>query len=235
MATAEATSQQRFVDELFRIMEEANYRDPMFNAIRAGRMSREGIKLWTLQAMFVVRQFTRFISAIHANCPHRDAQALLAENLWEEHGRGGEERDHYSLAKRMAKSLGASDEEISLARPLPETADYINYCFKITRDGSFIEAMAAIGLGIEYYMPVFFGVMAESLRTNYGLASEDIEYLSVHIEDDEAHARRSLEMIEKYSDTDEVKERAKCALGEMLAVKRRFAESLYAHCSSAAA
>lgn len=233
MTTAEPTTRKRFVDELFAIMKEANYRDPMFNDIRAGRMSREGIKLWTLQATLVVRQFTRFISAIYANCPHRDAQALLAENLWEEHGRGDDERDHYSLVRRMARSLGATDEEIGLAQPLPETIDYINYCFEITRNGSFVEGMTAIGLGIEYYMPVFFGVMADSLRKNYGLAFEDVEYLSVHVEDDEAHARRSLEMIEKYADTDDERERAKQALREMLSVKRRFAESLYAHCQSA--
>jgi pyrroloquinoline-quinone synthase len=230
--TAEATTEKRFVDELFAIMEEATYRDPMFNAIRTGRMNREGIKRWALQAMLVVRQFTRFISAIHANCPYREAQALLAENLWEEHGRGDEERDHFSLAKRLAKSLGATDEEINRAEPLPETTDYINYCLKVTHDGSFVEGMTAIGLGMEYQIPTFFGVLADSLCNSYGLTRDDVEFLSVHVEEDEDHARRSLEMIEKYADTDEIKERAKQALREMLAIKRRFAETLYAHCSS---
>jgi pyrroloquinoline quinone (PQQ) biosynthesis protein C len=80
------TTSARFVDELFSIVREHSYRDPMFDAVRTGSMSRAGLRLWTLQAALVVRQFTRFISAIHANCPHRDAQQLLAENLWENMG-----------------------------------------------------------------------------------------------------------------------------------------------------
>ncbi|HXG94421.1 MAG TPA: iron-containing redox enzyme family protein [Blastocatellia bacterium] len=226
MKTAEI-KHGRFVDELFHVMREQPFRDPSFDAIRSGRMPREAVKLWALQTMLVVRHFTRFISAIHANCADRDAQMLLAENLWEEHGRGNTERDHFSLAKRLARSLGASDEEIENFEPLPETTDYINYCLKVTREASFIESMAAIGLGIEYFMPQFFGALAEGLRSHYGLTAADVQYLSVHVSEDQDHSRRSIEIIEKCADTDEAKEKAKQALREMLAVKRGFAEALY--------
>ena len=219
-----------FINEFFAVQREVTFRDPMFDAIRAGTMSREGLKLWTLQASLVVREFTRFISAIHSNCPHRDAQQLLAENLWEEHGQGQSSRDHYSLVKRLAKSLGATDDEFESTVALPETADYINCCFKITREGSFIEGMTAIGLGIESYMPVFFGALAETLCARYGLARADVEYFLVHVSEDEDHARRALELIEKYADTDAIKEKAKQALRDMLSAKHRFAKALYAHC-----
>lgn len=227
------TRESKFTTELLAVLSEQPFRDPLFDALRAGRMSRESIKLWAAQAALVVREFTRFISAIHANCPHRDAQVLLAENLWEEHGKGIAGRDHYSLIRNLAKSLGATGEEIDLAEPLAETADYINHCFKVTREGSFVEAMAAIGVGIEYFSPRFFAALAEMFRSQFGLAHEDVEYLLVHVGEDEDHARRSLEMIEKYAVTREVKEKAIRALREMLAVKHRFATALYAHCSSA--
>ncbi|MEW6211054.1 MAG: iron-containing redox enzyme family protein [Acidobacteriota bacterium] len=217
----------RFVDELLSILRQHAFRDPLFDAIRSGRMSCEGAKTWALQAMLVVSQFTRFISAIHSNCPHRDAQRLLAENLWEEHGRGSLERDHLSLAKRLARSLGASDEEISRAEPFPETGNYIDHCLKATREGSFIEGMTAIGVGIEYYIPKFFGALADGLRSHYGLTREDVEFLSVHVGEDEDHARRAMEMIETYADTDEIKEKARQALLGVIEAKRRFAESLY--------
>jgi pyrroloquinoline-quinone synthase len=226
-------AEEKFTDELLSILREGNFRDPLFDAIRSGRMSRAGMKLWALQAMTVVGQFTRFISAIHANCPHRDAQQLLVENLWEEHGRGAEERDHLSLAKRLARSLGASDEEICRAEPLPETAAYIDHCLKVTREGSFIEGLTAIGIGIEYFIPIFFGALADSLCSRYDLTRNDVEFLSVHVGEDEDHAARSIEMIEAYADGDEMKERAKQALRDMIAVKRRFAESLYARCANA--
>ncbi|HJQ68573.1 MAG TPA: iron-containing redox enzyme family protein [Blastocatellia bacterium] len=227
------TTEHAFARELLAVISEKPYRDPLLDAIRSGRMSRAGMKLWVAQAMMVVREFTRFISAMHANCPHADAQLLLAENLWEEHGKGVAGRDHYSLIRRLARSLGATDEELDRTRPLAETADYIAYCFKATRESSFIEGMAAIGIGIEYFSPRFFAALAKALTASYGISSQDVEYLLVHVGEDEDHARRSLEAITTYADTDEKRERAKQALRDMLEVKGRFADAVYAHCMNA--
>ncbi|MEK6320794.1 MAG: iron-containing redox enzyme family protein [Acidobacteriota bacterium] len=227
------STETRFIDELLVILAEEKFRDPVFDAVRKGTINREAVKLWILQASLVVCQFTRFISAIHANCPHRDAQQLLAENLWEEHGRGASGSDHYSLITKLARSLGATDQEIDDARPLPETAAYIDLCLKITREQSFVASMTAIALGIEVFMPAFFGVLAESLCANYGLTRDDVEYLLVHVSEDETHSRRAIELIETYARTDEVKESARRELREMLQVKRQFAEAVYRHCCDA--
>lgn len=224
------TARPRFSDDLFAIIGEEKFRDPMFDALRSGTVSREGVKLWILQAALVVREFTRFISAIHSNCPHRDAQQLLAENLWEEHGKGVGSRDHYSLVRKLARSLGAADREIDDTKPLPETAGYIDHCLKITRELPFVESMTAIAVGIEVFMPVFFGVLAETLCSNYGLTKDDVEYLRVHVSEDEAHSGRAIELIEAYAGTDEIREAARRELREMLRVKRRFAEAVFKRC-----
>jgi pyrroloquinoline quinone (PQQ) biosynthesis protein C len=226
------TEPNGFIAELTAVARKYSYRDPMFDALRAGALPREAIKLWALQAMKVVEQFTRFISAIHANCPYRDAQQLLAENLWEEHGRGKAPRDHLSLVQRLAASLGATEEEIRNKTPLPETEAYIAFCLELTRNRSFVEGLTAIGVGIESYIPVFFGVMAEALEKTFGLKPEDLEFLRVHVGEDDDHARRSMEMIEKYALSDDDRERAKTALRDTLVAKRRFGEALYHHCVS---
>jgi len=224
---------ERFQDELFAILREHSFRDPMFDAVRSGSMSRLGIRLWTLQASLVVRVFTCFVSAIHSNCPNRGAQQLLAENLWEEHGQGRPERDHYALIRKLARSLGATDSEFDNVIPLPETAQYIDHCFNVTRNTTFVESMTALGLGIESFMPAFFGALATSLCSHYGLSPDDVEYLSVHVSEDETHSRRALELIERYADTNDMREKAKKTLKDMLLVKRRFAEAVYRHCSEA--
>lgn len=223
----------RFQDELFAILREHSFRDPMYDAVRSGSMSRPGIRLWTLQASLVVRVFTCFVSAIHSNCPNRDAQQLLAENLWEEHGEGRPERDHYALIRKLSRSLGATDAEFDNVTPLPETAQYIDHCFNVTRNTTFVESLTALGLGVESSMPAFFGALAASLRSHYGLSSDDVEYLSIHVTEDETHSRRALELIEAYADTDEIREKATKTLRDMLLVKRRFAEAVYRHCSEA--
>ena len=224
---------ERFRDELSAILREYSFRDPMLDAVRSGSMSRLGIRLWTLQASLVVQVFTRFVSAIHANCPNREAQQLLAENLWEEHGQGRPERDHYALIRKLARSLGATDAELDNVNPLPETAEYIDHCLNVTRNSPFVESMTALGVGVESFMPAFFGALARGLRSHYGLSPEDVEYLSVHVAEDETHSLRALELIETYADTNEVREKATKTLIEMLLVKRRFAEAVYRHCSEA--
>ena len=231
--TPNPTSGGRFIDELLSIQREHPFRDPMFDAVRSGSMSRAGILQWTLQASLVVRQFTRFISAIHANCPHRDAQQLLAENLWEEHGQGVPSRDHYVLIRKLARSLGATDLDLDEARALKETSEYINHCTRVTRELSFVESMAAIAVGVEIFMPAFFGALSDSLCSRYGLTRGDVEYLMVHVVEDETHARRALALLETYADTPEVRDKAKAALREMLVVKRRFALAVYDHCAKA--
>ena len=153
-----------FFDQLFAILKEKPFRDPILESVRAGDMSREGLKVWAKQTALVVREFTRFISAIHSNCPDRETQLLLAENLWEEHGSGVAAQDHYALARRLARSLGATDGEIDLTEPLPETTLYIDHCLKLTRESSFVESMTAIGSGIEYFMSKFLGALAGSLH-----------------------------------------------------------------------
>jgi pyrroloquinoline quinone (PQQ) biosynthesis protein C len=222
---------ERFQDELFAILREHSFRDPMFDAVKSGAMSRLGIRLWTLQASLVVRVFTSFVSAIHSNCPHRGAQQLLAENLWEEHGEGRPDRDHYALIRKLARSLGATDSELDSVEALPETAEYIEHCYDVTRNKTFVEAMTALGLGVERSMPAFFGALAASLCSQYELSPDDVEYLSVHVSQDEAHSRRALELIETYAGSDDVREKAGSALRDMLLVKRRFAEAVYRHCS----
>ena len=231
MQQVETKTDSSLTAELIATLRSHPYRDPMFHAMREGKISRDGVKRWVLQAMLVVRDFTRFISAIHANCPYRDAQQLLAENLWEEHGHGDPSRDHLSLAIRMARSLGATDLEIKEAKPLPETYDYIDHCLNVTRNGSFVEGMTAIGIGMEYSIPVFFGALAESLERHYGITRHDLAYLLVHVTEDAEHAARALTLIEKYADTEQIRERSRRALREMLTAKQRFAEALFVHCS----
>jgi pyrroloquinoline-quinone synthase len=222
-----------FSSELLDLARRESSRDPFFDALYNRRLSGEAVKRWAMQSSLVVREFTRFISAMHTNCPYRDAQQLLAENLSEEHGNGRAERDHYQLIRRMAQRLGASDEELDTVAPLAETTAYINHCFEVTRDRPFLDGLAAIGVGLESFMPRFFGGLAEQLQAQFGLAREDVQYLLVHVGEDEDHARRSLEMLDKYVNTEAQRESARRALRETIAVKHRFAEALYAHCANA--
>src|SRR5262245_34926386 len=218
MTPVDSEREGQLSGELIGILKRQSFRDPFFADVLSGRMSRAGIKVWTLQASLVVKQFTRFISAIHSNCPHRDAQQLLAENPWEEHGSGDGAADHYRLIRRLAISLGADEAGLDDVRQLPETAAHIDHCLIVTPELTFVESLASVVAGIEYFMPIFFGGLAQALQSHYGLSSADVEYLRVHVQDDAEHSRRSLDLIDRYADTDESRERVKAAVEETLRV-----------------
>jgi hypothetical protein len=213
-----------FLDELFAIQRENSFRDPMFNAVRSGSMTPAVCCIDVAGFACCSAVYT-----LHKRDPrelsHRDAQQLLAENLWEEHGRGVPTRDHYALIRKLAHGLGATDRDLDDAQPLKETAEYINHCLKVTRELSFVESMTAIALGIEIFMPAFFGALGRSLCLKYGVSRDHVDYLMVHIAEDETHSLRAIALIEAYADTPDVREKAKDALREML-VKRRFAVRL---------
>jgi pyrroloquinoline-quinone synthase len=219
-----------FTDELLAILRNQSYRDPLLSGVRSGQITREGMKRWAIQALFYVKDFTRFLSAIHSNCPHQDARLLLAENIWEEHGCGIAGQDHYTLLKRLAKSLGATDHEVDNAEPLPETVQYIEFSRRVTRESNFIESMTAIGIGIEIFMPKFFGELADAIKTRFSLSDEDVAYLQVHVAADDDHAQRAIEIINRYADSEQIRETAKQALRESLTVKNQFASAVYSHC-----
>lgn len=234
MTSHESSMSGSTVGELLQIIRSETFRDPLLDDVRAGRMSRAGLKFWSLQAALVVKQFPRFISAIHSNCPYRDGQQLLAENLWEEHGGGDAGADHYALIRRLAMSLGSTADEIDQAEPLPETNSYINHCLAVTREGTFVEGLSAVGIAIEYFVPRFFGALATAFQEMYGLSPSDVEYLRVHVYADAEHAGRSLDLVERYAGSDDVlREKAKRAVRETLSVKRRFAEAVYRRCLTA--
>jgi pyrroloquinoline quinone (PQQ) biosynthesis protein C len=226
-------TRKQFADDLLAIARSQTRRDPFLEAVCSGQIGRAGLKLWSLQALLFVRDFTDMLIAIRQNCPHADAKQLLAENIREEQGCGIEGQDHYSLLKRLSKSLGATDEEIDEAAPLLETAEYLEYCRRIARESHFVDSMTAIGVGIEFFIPKFFGRLAEALRERLALPEEDLAYLQVHVSADEDHARRALELIDRYADTPERKDSARETLREMLAVKDRFADAVFSHCARA--
>ncbi|HEU4388045.1 MAG TPA: iron-containing redox enzyme family protein [Blastocatellia bacterium] len=231
MTAHESATSDFLVRELLQIVKTETFRDPLLDDVRAGRMSRPGLKFWSLQAALVVKQFPRFISAIHANCPYADGQQLLVENLWEEHGGGDPRAGHYTLIRRLARSLGATAEEIDQTKALPETGAYIDHCLAITRVGTFVEGLAAVGIGIEYFIPKFFGALAEAFQQRYGLSASDVAFLLVHVRADAEHARRSLDVLERYAGgDDDSRERVKRGLKQTLSVKRAFAESVYRGC-----
>jgi pyrroloquinoline-quinone synthase len=163
---------------------------PLWHAIAAGKISREGLKIFARQFYLQVNEFPRAVSALHASCPYADLRGELAESLYEEEtGRiSGCNLPHPRLFGLFASAVGVPWEELVTSEPLPSTAALIHWFENSTRNRPFLEGAAAIQLSAEGQVPGAFGPFARALEKHYGLSREAVSFWDVHEIADRDHA-----------------------------------------------
>ena len=129
---------------------------PLWKEIAAGKVSKEGLKIFAQQFFLQVREFPRAVSAMHANCPYADARVELAESLYEEEtGQiSGCGLPHPELFIKFGEAVGLKREEMLEAEALPGTAALIHWFETSTKNRSFLEGAAAINLAAEGRVPL---------------------------------------------------------------------------------
>jgi len=166
-----------------------------------GGVSREELRVWAKE--FYPRDFACLLSALHSNCPHLDARTEIAENIYEEHGRFGPGKDHPALWRKFAAALGVGEAEIEAYEWRPAARAFYARLREICRERPFVEGLAAVGIGIEAGVPALFSAMLPVLRQQFGLPEDALEFFRIHVQADEDHGRRAIELIRKYATTDE--------------------------------
>lgn len=205
-----------FEEQLWDIVDERITRlVPLYAQMVEGSMPREAVAHWAGQVYLFVREFKRFLSAIHSNCDEPEAELFIIENLWEEAGEGKPGRDHPSLMRRLVVALGTPAERVDRLEPDPATRSTLDYFHGLCRQAWWVEALAAVGIGVEGSPlaregregPPLAELAAMILKDRYGLADEDVEFFSLHLHDDVEHSRRTMEIIRRHARTPEARER----------------------------
>jgi pyrroloquinoline-quinone synthase len=203
-------------------------RDPLLDRLRQGPVEPPVLRGWTAQYYLVVREFARFLSAIHSRCPDFGARALIAENIYEEHGRFVTGEDHPALMRRFGRATGLTDEEMEDAAPLPETAAYVTTLFRLTQEASYLEGLAAVGLGVESPVPRYFARLEPLLRERQGLTVQDTAFFRVHITDDADHADRAITIVARNTTSPQHQAAVIEAVRQTQAARGRFRDAAYA-------
>jgi len=213
------TTRQAFVDELWAIIgEELTHiaeRNRFMGALFTGTLDRGHMKLWAKQLFLLTRTGPRFLSAIHSNCDDFEAASWLVQNLYEEYGEMHDGRDHPSLCRNFGRALGMTVEELEAGPILDCTHRFIAYAFDVTRNGSYIESMAAIGVALEGVSARGAPMVGAALREHYGFTDQDVEFFTEHAEADVEHSDRTLDLVIRHARTPEQRERVKAAVREM--------------------
>ncbi|MGH7820579.1 MAG: TenA family transcriptional regulator [Candidatus Binatia bacterium] len=175
--------------------------DPFWMELFDGSLPIDGVRHWAKQLFFMTDGFGRFTSAIHANCPVFEVRHVLAETIYEEHGRMLAGKDHPELYRKFTRAIGISDAELADTRPLPETDMLIDWLHDLCQHRNFVEALAGFGVGVEGQANKGIPIFVHVFREKYGLCEDAIEFWTTHAEDDIEHGRRSLEIVLAYATT----------------------------------
>lgn len=203
-----------FIDELKHIIQARKYSGhSMIQGLTKGEYARDNLKHWAIQKYFQVDQHIRAFGAIYANCPDRKVRRMLVENLIDEETdlRCGSD-SHASLCLRFAHALGATDEEITTSRMIPEVAEYVNWVIDFCKQSPFIVGLAALSLAGESQVPDAMRAAVRGLKEQYGLSTEDVEFFSVHIGGDEEHSGVAETLVREYATTDETQAQVRDAV-----------------------
>ena len=180
-----------------------------------GRVPKENLARFSPAYCFQVDNFKRCVAAVYANAEPRDVRELMLENLLEEHGEGDPMKDHAQLVARFGRALGADLPTPYDLDPIPESRQWVERILKVCLEEEFVVGLAALSYGIEARTRTmaFLGAI---YRDKYGLKEDDLEFFFMHLEADEDHAGRAIELIRKYCTTEEQLEKCKRAVKEVL-------------------
>jgi pyrroloquinoline quinone (PQQ) biosynthesis protein C len=168
---------------------------PFTQAIASGTISKEGIVGYLGQfCVYVERGGKAWLPWLLGNVPvglaYRQAKNVLLDNLY---GEFHNPADHVDLLLDMAeKAFGADPNELYHSTLLPETNAFMRIEEYFAHDCSWVEAMVALGFGLETQSPRYFTAIRDGLVKNYGMT--DSYYYDMHITADIEHGD-SIEML----------------------------------------
>ena len=178
---------------------------PFYQTWNMGKLTRDALREYAKQYYHFVQAFPTLLSATHANTPHLAVRQELLENLIEEERGDG---NHPGLWMKFANALGVSEEDAARTELLPETREAISALRAITRDGSYLEGVAAL-YAYESQIPEVAKVKINGLREFYDIKDETaLSFFTVHQEADIYHSAGEKGIIAKHAVTDE--QRAAC-------------------------
>ena len=156
------------------------------------------------------------------------------ENITEEEGVTGQAGypaiRHTKLLLDFGEHCGMPRQEVLDAQVngelLPETLGLQAWCENQARK-PFVEALAALLVGLESQVPQIYSKTTPPLIEKYGFTEEEVIFFSLHIVADQEHGERGYEIVERYATTDE--SRATCVrlVKEATLMRRLYLDGLY--------
>lgn len=156
---------------------------PFYRAWTQGTLSRESLALYAEQYYQHVRAFPENLKQL-ASRTNGELHAIVAENLAEEIDPAG---PHPMLWRQFAGAVGATNEGLNSAKPLPGVALLLDEFEDFSEHASKAQAVAAFYV-YEAQVPEIASQKIAGLKKYYGITDEpSLRYFAVHEEADVRH------------------------------------------------
>ncbi len=175
---------------------------PVLADLEAGKVSRPQLRRLIEQWYLHNRDMLPWIGKIYVNCPHEDVRAVLAKNLAEEClGAFTHTKAHPELMLDFAQAIGMDVAATRDAAQLPDSRRVTEYFEFMAKCRPWYVPLAAIGIGLESFVPEALTRMRAALKKNYGIADDDLTFWTMHITTDIEHGDEGIEMVSRHAVT----------------------------------
>jgi pyrroloquinoline quinone (PQQ) biosynthesis protein C len=168
---------------------------PFWRDCFRGRLALDDIRRWGFDVYPFVRDFPRAYIHCASKCDSIATLTFICETIYEETGCGKESEAHSNLFKRFLNSIGPTEEEILGTTMTPAGRAPWEYVGRIAREGTFLEGLAAVGLGVERPLPTFFPMVAKAMMKHYDASEHAVEFFSIHSVADVKHSQIAARII----------------------------------------
>lgn len=224
LETALKEEQERFVEELQvlrRALPRRAAEHPFIQAMSSGKATEEQVRIQCIQFYFHTIAFVNGLARLASRCNIPEIRREIAHGLYEEEtGKLTGTAPHLELYYRYARSWGYTPEQLrdGGVYMLPETSALINWYMYACDRLSPLEAIAVFNVGAEGVNVTFPGLpglsrkICDALTTHYGRSQEDAFFWDLHDRADQEHSHTGLEILARYADSPEVRQRIRTAV-----------------------
>ncbi len=188
------------IDQCNAIIADRRYsRHPFVVNFAQDRPSEAMLGRWALQKYHQTYTQNRIFSTIHSKTDFEDVrQFMMVQLVAEETAINCGTASHYNLVRRFAEACGVPATEFAPHSRAPEVQAYLDTLLSLVRDEHFTVGLLAI-YAIECQSGESAGTLLAALRAHYRFSEAELEWFTIHSEEDDDHADLGLELVTRYA------------------------------------
>lgn len=167
-----------------------------YKAWSAGQLTRDDLRQYACDYYHHVAAFPTYLSALHSRLPDGETRRAVLRNLRDEEIDGVA---HSDMWLDFAEGYGARRDEIN--EPIAEVRELIENFRRIAREGTTVEALAAV-YAYESQVPRVAKEKARGLSEMYGADAKTRGYFTVHTYADVEHSQVWLDLLNRELERD---------------------------------